>query len=112
MKNGPNLDKLREHWINHWQREARRARKWVRFAMVGPHWPRPIPERLRGLICGARLRDGTRCESADISKANGRCHAHGGSSTGPRTTVGKARCAANSGLPAMWAQLRGEPGEK
>nr|WP_290370784.1 HGGxSTG domain-containing protein [Paraburkholderia caribensis] len=74
--------------------------------MVGPYWPRPLPKRLRGLTCGAKLRGGARCTRTDISKRNGRCHAHGGASTGPRTPAGKARCAANSGLPKMWAELR------
>nr|WP_080405171.1 HGGxSTG domain-containing protein [Burkholderia ubonensis] len=76
--------------------------------MVGPFHRRPLPERLRGLVCGARLRDGTRCQCTVISSRNGRCHAHGGASTGPRTPQGKARSAANSGLPAMWAALHDE----
>lgn len=104
----PNLDKLREAWIDHWAREARRARKWARFEMCGPHYPRPLPKRLCGLTCGAKLRDGTRCPCVDISRRNGRCHAHGGASTGPKSPEGKARCATNSGLPRMWAQIRAE----
>ncbi|WP_080003504.1 HGGxSTG domain-containing protein [Burkholderia pseudomallei] len=76
--------------------------------MCGPHYPRPLPKRLHGLQCGAKLRDGTRCPNTDIAKTNGRCRLHGGASTGPRTAAGKARCAANSGLPTMWAALRAE----
>lgn len=101
-----NIDRLRKAWIDHWRREARRARNWVRFEMVGPPYCRSLPKRLDGLPCGAKLRDGSRCPCTDISKRNGRCPAHGGASTGPRTAAGKARCAANSGLPAMWAELR------
>jgi hypothetical protein len=95
MKNKP--DKLREAWID-------------RFEMVGPHYCRPLPKRLHGQTCGAKLRDGARCPRTDISKRNGRCLRHGGASTGPRTPAGKARCAANSGLPAMWAEIRTEVG--
>jgi hypothetical protein len=112
MRNKPiNADKLREAWIAFWKRERRRARQWVRFEMCGPHYPRPLPKRLHGLQCGAKLRDGTRCTSTDIAKANGRCRAHGGASTGPKSDAGKARCAENSGLPAMWTALRDEMGE-
>jgi hypothetical protein len=40
--------------------------------------------------CGARCRDGTRCQG--LSMANGRCRIHGGASTGPRTPEGRVRC--------------------
>lgn len=104
----PNLDKLRTQWIEFWKRERRRARQWIRFEMCGPHHARALPDRLHGLVCGAKLRDGTRCANADISRRNGRCHAHGGASTGPKSPQGKARCAANGRLREMWAALRAE----
>lgn len=46
-----------------------------------------------------------------VCEGNGRCRAHGGASTGPKSDAGKARCAENSGLPAMWAALRDEMGD-
>ena len=41
-------------------------------------------------ICGANISGGP-CEAE--AEANGRCHAHGGASTGPKTDAGKARLA-------------------
>ena len=41
--------------------------------------------------CGAKSkRTGQPCMA--VAMANGRCHWHGGKSTGPRTPAGKARC--------------------
>ena len=51
----------------------------------GPDWP--------GRRCGARTRQGTACQRTGSPK-NGRCHLHGGASTGPRTEEGRARIAA------------------
>lgn len=42
--------------------------------------------------CGARTRRGEACRQAAMS--NGRCRMHGGTSTGPRTPEGIARCTA------------------
>ena len=42
--------------------------------------------------CGARTRAGGCCRQPAMR--NGRCRMHGGLSTGPRTAVGRARCAA------------------
>ncbi|MEO5334054.1 MAG: hypothetical protein H7839_18740 [Magnetococcus sp. YQC-5] len=39
-------------------------------------------------ICGAKRRDGNSCQNPGL--ANGRCHQHGGTATGPRTTQGRA----------------------
>lgn len=39
--------------------------------------------------CGARTREGTRCQCPAMR--NGRCRLHGGLSTGPRTVAGLAR---------------------
>ena len=45
--------------------------------------------------CGARRKaTGQACRAPAM--VNGRCHKHGGASTGPRTAGGKARCAAAS----------------
>jgi len=40
--------------------------------------------------CGAKTRAGVPCKQPACAR-NGRCHWHGGKSTGPRTTEGKAR---------------------
>jgi hypothetical protein len=42
--------------------------------------------------CGAKNRAGKPCRCPTMG--NGRCHLHGGKSTGPRTPEGKARIAA------------------
>ena len=44
-------------------------------------------------ICLAKTRSGGLCQRAGSPK-NGRCHLHGGASTGPRTREGRARIAA------------------
>lgn len=98
---------LRAAWVEHWRSVERKRRKWERFEMVGPFWPRPLPEALRGLTCGAKTKDGTPCECQILSKRNGRCWAHGGASTGPRTPEGKAKVAANGGLVRMWEEIKG-----
>ena len=43
--------------------------------------------------CLAKTRSGGVCQRAGTRK-NGRCHLHGGKSTGPRTEEGRARIAA------------------
>ena len=43
--------------------------------------------------CNAKTRAGSLCQRAGSPK-NGRCHLHGGKSTGPRTDEGRARIAA------------------
>lgn len=49
--------------------------------LEGAHpWDVPLP--LHGETCGATLRNGERCKAPPMR--NGRCHAHGGRSTGPR----------------------------
>ncbi|NEX19760.1 hypothetical protein G3480_05430 [Thiorhodococcus mannitoliphagus] len=44
-------------------------------------------------ICGARTRRGTRCQCKPVR--GGRCKLHGGASTGPTTTEGKAQSTEN-----------------
>jgi hypothetical protein len=63
--------------------------------------------------CGARTRSGTACQQPAMR--NGRCRMHGGTSTGPRTPEGLARCTAaptkHGGRNAQaraQAKLRGE----
>ena len=60
--------------------------------------------RRRNLKCGARTRRGTAC----IRKAleNGKCRNHGGLSTGPTTSEGRARIAAAQ--RRRWAAWRAE----
>ena len=43
--------------------------------------------------CNAKTRSGGQCQRAGNPK-NGRCHLHGGKSTGPKTAEGRARIAA------------------
>ena len=43
--------------------------------------------------CNAKTRSGGTCQRAG-NPMNGRCHLHGGASTGPRTEEGRARIAA------------------
>ncbi len=51
--------------------------------------PMSAPSVIRSPCCGARTRAGGRC--AQVPMANGRCHFHGGKSTGPRTAEGIER---------------------
>jgi len=44
-------------------------------------------------LCNARTRSGSACRRFGNTK-NGRCHLHGGKSTGPRTEEGRQRIAA------------------
>jgi hypothetical protein len=47
-------------------------------------------------ICGARAKStGQPCRCKMLNPKNGRCHYHGGPSTGPRTPEGKAKSALN-----------------
>ena len=54
-------------------------------------------------LCGARTRRHTPCRG--MALANGRCRFHGGLSTGPRTSEGRARIAAAQ--RKRWAKTRG-----
>jgi hypothetical protein len=57
--------------------------------------PRPFPEELRGLTCGAKTRAGTPCKRRDIYRS-GRCPLHGGLSTGPTSIEGKRKVSRNA----------------
>jgi len=52
------------------------------------------PDYLRGLTCGAIKKDGKPCRMTTLG-ASGRCKFHGGASTGPRTTEGRAKALEN-----------------
>ena len=60
----------------------KRYRAWARSMAIGERWP--FPEACRDLRCGARTRAGTPCKRRDLY-ASGRCHLHGGASTGPKS---------------------------
>ena len=55
-------------------------------ASVWPRW---------GLPCGARTRSGGRCRGLRVIGKR-RCRMHGGKSTGPTTSEGRARIAASN----------------
>ncbi len=55
-----------------------------------------FPEECRGMMCGAKTRQGSRCKRKDLYK-NGRCRLHGGLSSGPKTLEGKRKSALNTG---------------
>lgn len=57
--------------------------------------PRAVCEATRRVVCGGRRRtDGQPCEALSVPGKR-RCKWHGGYSTGPRTTDGKAKVARN-----------------
>lgn len=56
--------------------------------------PRPSRKRKGAPVCGAKTRRGTPCQCKPL-KRGGRCRFHGGMSTGPTTTEGKAQSAVN-----------------
>ena len=47
-------------------------------------------DQWQGVRCGAKTRSGSKCRRPAY-KVNGKCHLHGGASTGPRTKDGLAR---------------------
>lgn len=105
------LNQLRKAWRRYWQergkwsaqRDARREAArlaWLRNPLgrliepaVAP-FP-PFPPEFQYLTCGARTRAGTPCKRRDLYRS-GRCKLHGGLSTGPTSSDGKARSAKNS----------------
>jgi hypothetical protein len=60
--------------------------------------------------CGAKTRSGGLCQAPALT--NGRCHRHGGLSTGPRTEAGKAkhRERTKEHMKRMWEKWRAEGG--
>jgi hypothetical protein len=67
----------------------------------------PLPQRQRP-VCGAQNRQGKPC-SVKVEPGKRRCRFHGGLSTGPKTTAGRARIA--EAQRWRWAALREPPGE-
>lgn len=58
--------------------------------------------------CGARTRRGTQCQRRAFD--NGRCRNHGGLSTGPKTSEGRARVAAmQTARWQKWREARNAP---
>lgn len=72
------------------------------WQVAGTHYPMPPlppwPDGLDDLRCGAKTRAGTPCKRKDLGES-GRCKLHGGMSTGPTSTEGKARAALNGNAP-------------
>lgn len=90
--------------------EARAAKaaaegRWVayEFDLHGglKYWQGRIPKKRRP-YCGARCRDGHACR-ARVLEGKTKCRTHGGLSTGPRTTAGRAAIAESN---RRRAQLR------
>jgi hypothetical protein len=106
----------RRRWREHFESCAAVASRFhavqARYIATGGRSPAPIdptypafPDDLRDMRCGARTRLGGACKRRDLM-LNGRCRLHGGMSTGPKTSEGKARASAN--LCLRW---RSEPRE-
>jgi len=71
--------------------EIKRARTW------DDKWHQKVielSERLGRPICGAKNRKGEPCRNSPSKTGNGRCHFHGGPSTGTKTLRGKLKSAA------------------
>lgn len=94
----PGTPELRKKWRAYWEAVEADMDFWRAQGRPGypPRRP-PLPEELKGLCCGAKTRAGTPCRRRDLYW-NGRCHLHGGASTGPLTTAGKRRSALNGQL--------------
>lgn len=95
----PSTPQLRKIWRAYWSDWEATLDLWRMRGSPSPA-PRqpPLPAQLEGMTCGARTRSGTPCRRRDLY-INGRCHLHGGASTGPLTTAGKKRSALNGNLP-------------
>jgi hypothetical protein len=91
----------RRQWVRFWREWERRQAALLAAGVESWELGRyslPFPDALRGLACGAKTRAGTPCKLTGIY-SSGRCHLHGGCSTGPTTTEGKARAARNGLAP-------------
>jgi len=86
-------ERRRAFWLEFHERERKRLRKWKRFGLGPPH-VRPLPEYAAGAICCGATPEGP-CTRTDLNEFNGRCPRHGGMSTGPVTSAGRAKVAAN-----------------
>jgi len=92
-------DQKRVLWRRHCEEHARAFDAWWAAGGVPMRPVMPVlPEVCRGLACGAKTRAGSPCKLTSIF-IHGRCKLHGGVSTGPTTTQGKARAARNGLVP-------------
>jgi hypothetical protein len=93
---GSEIRKIWRRWVTKFNRvlEEERSRDLRPGTLEYPRFP---PE-CYDLTCGAKTRKGTPCKLKAIY-ASGRCKFHGGLSTGPRTTEGKAKSALNGKRP-------------
>ena len=97
----------RQHWREYWAWSAEWDRRGHPMPYEDPafHAQCPVfPEVCRDLTCGAKTKQkGTPCKRIDLY-GSGRCKYHGGLSSGPKTSEGKARSAAN--VRVRWARYR------
>ena len=85
---------FRKAWKTFWMNQKRVAEEWAKRGHRGPANLPPFPDELRCMTCGAKTRAGTPCKQKGLYE-NGRCHLHGGLSTGPVTIEGKKRSSLN-----------------
>lgn len=73
--------------------KALRVRKFYERGLVfeGPY-EALRPSKRDPITCGAKTRSGGSCRKPPLAGKN-RCRLHGGLSTGPRTSAGRAKCA-------------------
>jgi hypothetical protein len=62
------------------------------------------------LRCGAKNRQGLPCRRAPM--ANGRCHLHGGKSTGPKTAAGLERITEARTIHGMYSRASRESAQE
>ena len=62
--------------------------KFTKNNMIG--FATRFGDQWQGVRCGAKTRSGSECRRP-ANKRNGKCHLHGGASTGPRTEAGLMR---------------------
>jgi len=92
-------DQKRVLWRRHCEEHTRAFDAWWAAGGVPMRPVMPVlPEVCRGLACGAKTRAGSPCKRTSIF-INGRCKLHGGMSTGPTTSQGKARAVRNGLVP-------------
>lgn len=72
--------------------KALRVRKFYerRLVFEGPY-EALRPSKRAPITCGAKTRSGGSCHKSPLAGKN-RCRLHGGLSTGPRTSAGRAKC--------------------
>jgi len=97
---------------------ALKLRKWAPFAEIEPEVKREVRTRrkpprkkpIRQTCCAFARSTGAPCQAHLVRRPDGsigkRCRNHGGLSTGPRTSDGKAKCALNLRLTPSWKKSR------